>query len=243
MNDIKVSVTPNDQGELVLRNGEAKPVFDYRGFTYKADGTRDFAALVGAKAPETDSCIVFFNDSGFKAILDDRVQDRPQDRVVYSFQQSVQMKEWADVLGERGKVFGIKDFADFLKRREEGEIQDLENLLYAVQNFKYVTNIEGDFTFEDRNNYTFNVKVNEAETTVRVPKVLVVSLEIFKGSGFKQDVEIEIEVHRPKDPSEKPGFLLSCPKFGRYHETAKEYEFSQLAVLLEGYLVVAGSPE
>jgi hypothetical protein len=117
----------------------------------------------------------------------------------------------------------------------------MDELLFAVQNFRYVTNIEGDFTFADRNNYTFNIKVNEAESTVRIPKTLNVSLEIFKDSGFIQTMEVEIEVHRPKDQTEKPGFLLSCPKIDRYLDVAKQHEVARLLDSLPGYLIIAGS--
>jgi len=168
------------------------------------------------------------------------VQDREQDVVYYSYAWSVQFEEWRDILLKE-TIFSVKGLADFLKRREAHEICNIDELLYAVQNFRYVTNIQGDFSFEDRNNYTFNVKINEAEGTVRVPKTLNVNMELLKGSGFFQDIEVEIEVYRPKNQDEAPGFLLSCPKFDRYIEDAKKHEVETLLALLPNYLVVAGN--
>jgi hypothetical protein len=106
-----------------------------------------------------------------------------------------------------------------------------------------VTNIEGDFSFEDRNNYTFNIKVLEskAEGTIRIPKTFEARIELLNGSGFVQNIEIEVEVSRPKDQNEKPGFKLSCPKFNKYWNLAKKNEFTKLTELLPGYLIVLGS--
>ena len=133
----------------------------------------------------------------------------------------------------------------FQVRIEPGEVADLDSMLYAVKNFKYVTNVKGDFSFEDRNNYTFNIKTEETEGTVKVPKKLLVTLELFVESGFKQALEVEVEVRRPKDPSETPCFALSCPKFARYLKVAKDHEVEQLKKLLAGtaFLIVSGSPE
>lgn len=93
----------------------------------------------------------------------------------------------------------------------------------------------------DRNNYTFNVKLSDGEGTVRIPKVITANIEILNGSDFRQDIEIEVEVERPKDPSERPCFLLSCPKYLRYYKAAIDRESTLLPEQLPGYLIVRGS--
>lgn len=184
---------------LVLRTGAAERIFEYKGFHYRPESAQSFIDIIEAKG---DVCctVIFVNDNGASAILDDSVTDREQDTVSYSHSISLAAKEWVSVINNNpdGMVFGIKSLADFLKRRPEGEVPDLDKLLYAVQNFKYVTNVEGDFSFEDRNNYTFGIKIKEAEGTVKVPKLLTARLELLEGSGFVQDIEIEVEVRRPK---------------------------------------------
>ncbi len=242
VNKTEVVLQPG-QGETMLRLGAAKRLHEFKGLHFEAHSTKSFAELVGWGQNGTRT-LVFTHPDGFDAILDTGVQDRPQDTVSHAFTLSVLAKEWEKVL-TRGGVFGIKDLADFLKRRTPGEIDRIEDLLYAVQNFRYVTSIAGDFSFEDRNNYSFAVKINEAETTVKVPKVFVVTLEILNESGFPQSLEIEVEVHRPKGETEKPGFLLSCPKWGRYFEEAKAHEVETLKGLLAetGVLVVSGTPK
>ena len=224
---------------LLVRQGVLPNIFQYEGFRYTADTLDSFARLVLAKSVKED-CVVFCNKNGFHAILDDTVQDRKQDTVSYGFSISIQAEEWKEILSN-GKVFDIKKLVDFLKRREENEIADIDRLLYAVSNFKYVTNVQGDFSFDDRNNYTFNVKLSDGEGTVRIPKVITAKIEILNGSDFRQDIEIEVEVERPKDPSERPCFLLSCPKYPRYYKAAIDWEYTQLLKRLPDYLIVQGS--
>ena len=225
--------------EITVRQGGAPDIFQYEGFRYTANTLDSFAKLVMAKAVK-ENCIVFCNEKGFHAILDDTVQDREQDSVSYGFAPSVQAQEWQKVL-IGGHVFDVKGLVDFLKRREENEITDIDRLLFAVSNFKYVTNVHGDFSFDDRNNYTFNVKLSDGEGTVRIPKVITAKIEILNGSDFRQDIEIEVEVERPKDPSERPCFLLSCPKYPRYYKAAIDWEYTQLLKRLPDYLIVQGS--
>jgi hypothetical protein len=235
---VEIKVEPV-AGQVILREGTVPDIFQYKGFSYAAGTTKSFADLVLAKA-KRESAVIFMNEKGFRAILDDTVQDRPQDKVSYAFEWSVQAREWQGIL-QKSVLFNINDLSNFLKRRTDNEIRDIDMLKHAVHNFRYVTKIDGDFSFEDRNNYAFNVKISEGETTVRVPRVITASIELFAKSEYFQDMEIEVEVSRPKDQSEKPGFLLSCPKFERYLERAKNYEADRLEGLLEDYLIVAGS--
>lgn len=236
--DKQINVTPVGD-TLVIREGRASEIFQYQGFKYTADSTDSLVALVKSKANQPN-CIVAYNEKGFAVILDDKVTDRKQDRLVHEFKKSQQYQEWANVL-EKGAVFDQKNLIDFLRRREEGEIESIDQLMAAVQNFKYVTNIAGDFTYDDRNNYTFSVKIGDAEGTVRLPQIVLAYIEVFNESGFEQQMEIELEVHRPKNEGEKPGFLLSCPKLRRYMKEAVEFEINKVKKDLDGYLVVAGS--
>lgn len=241
MNELKIVPA----GEtLTLRTGAAPRVldpFDYQGFQYKADSLNAFVTLIKAKATAPDRCVVFYNDGGYHAILDDTVKDREQDVVVYDFKKSVQFGEWAEIL-EKGEIFGIPAFVRFLQRREPGEVEELDKILFAAQNFKYVTTIDGDFKFDDRNNYVFAVTVNDTGTTVRLPQTMLATVEIYKDSGWKQCVEVELDIHKPKEAGQPPAITLLCPKFARYLEKAKEQQHAELVNRLDGWLVVAGKP-
>lgn len=238
MDNTQINVTPVGD-TLIIREGQAPKIYEYSGFQYTADSKASFIALVQSKSVK-ESCVISYNESGFKAILDDEVVDRRQDRVSYDFKKSQQYQEWKSIL-EGGCVLGQKSFIDFLRRREPGEIENIETLIASVQNFKYVTNISGDFTFDDRNNYTFAIKVGDAEGTVRLPQVVEVNIEIFNESEFIQTMELELEVQKPKGEGEKLAFYLHCPKLSRYSKKAVEYEIDFVKDELDGYLIVAGN--
>lgn len=238
-NQEQINLTVNGEG-VIIRHGTAPEIYQYEGFSYTADSTDSFIALVKSKGFK-ENCVIAYNEEGFKAILNDKVLTRPQDRLRYAFKKSIQYKEWAKIL-ENGVVFDQKSFIDFLRRREEGEIVDADTIIAAVQNFKYVTTTTGDFTFDDNNNYTFAFKIGEAEGTVRLPQYLYVDISIFNESDFVQNVEIELEVRKPKSEGEKLTFVLTCPKLQRYVNEALEAEIDKVKKELNnGYLIVAGS--
>ncbi len=225
--------------ELTLRSGQAPEIFVYEGNSYCARSVDAFVSLVKAKGVK-ERCVICYTDKSAKAILDDQVVCRPQDTVSLSFANSTRFKEWETILVGKGLLFDQKGLVDFLSRREPGEIVGIEVFKAALENFKYVTNIQGDFSRVDSHNYTFMIKVGEAEGSVKLPKIIEVNMEIFHESGFLQVMEVELEFLKPKSENEKPMFMLSCPKIERYKEKALEAEIGRLKADLEGYLVVAG---
>jgi len=227
----------NVGNELVLRQGDAAEIYERRAFNYSAYSTDSFIQLIKAKAHKANA-VIAYSDTGIQAIMDDKVFDRDQDRLNYSFKYSQQYSEWKSILG--GAAADQRGLIKFLKRREPGEVYDGELLMVALQNFKFVTTISGDFTYDDNNNYTFAVKIGDAESTVRLPQFIYVSIEIFNESGFFQDVEIELEVIKPKSEQEKPVFTLQCPKLDRYIREAVKYEIDKVKAELDGYLIVTG---
>lgn len=116
-----------------------------------------------------------------------------------------------------------------------------ELLLFNIQNFKYVTNIEGDFSQADNSNYTFMIKSKDGEGTVKIPQFINAKIEILNESDFFQSLEIEIEVYKPKEPGEAPGFKFSCPKLERYLKAAVDHEIETLKQQMDGYLIITGS--
>jgi hypothetical protein len=239
MTDLKLEITPN--GECTFRTGSAPAIFQYDGFQYCADSTDSFCRLLKAKAKSVTDAVVFEKDTGFYAIVDTRVEDRRQDSISYKFELSSLATEWEKILAE-GEVFTVKRMIDFLKRREPGEIDDIETFMFAAQNFRYVVKTEGDFTRDNNQNYVFAIKVGEAEGTVKVPERIYANIALHRGSDFVQSVEIEVDIHRPKDEKDgSPGFFLSCPKFQRYLDKARDNEVGILERELREFLVVQGS--
>lgn len=241
LNDIKI--TP--QGDtLIIREGQAATQldpYDYQGFQYTATDVQSFCALVTAKCSPADA-VVFSNGEGFQAILNDKIIDRRQDTVKMPYTYSIQMEEWKPVL-ENGETFTVKGLVDYIKRADPASIENFEILLDAFKNFRYVSSISGDFSYDNRNNYTFSVKMKDAEGTVRIPQSFMANIEIYKDSDWFQWMEIEVEIYKPKEAGEQPVFLLSCPKFERYKETAQEELFDTMKASLKDLLVVHGSPK
>lgn len=237
MEKLEVNVN-GEQKELIIREGEANPQYQYDGFSYFANSTDSFVRLVKAKASK-ENAVIAYTDTGMHAILDDTVKDRPQDKLEYRFTHSQQFKEWGAILSEKGVTLGQKDMLNFLKRREKEELDNLEELLLSVQNFRYVTAISGEAAYEDGSNYVFGIKVKDAEGTTKLPKLLHPCIQIFNESLYDAFVEVEVEVIKPRDAGEGIGFKLSCPKIDRYITAAVEFEVESMKKELDGYLIVA----
>ena len=238
-----LQIPENNRDPITIFEGKAPsplPPYDYQGFQYKTLDVKSFCKIVEAKGKPCNA-VIFGNGPGCHAILDDEVTDRAKDTVTMPFTYSVQMNEWAPVL-EDGHVFKLKELIDYIKRSDNQTIENFEMLLDSFRNFKYVSNVTGDFTFDNRNNYTFCVKVKDAEGTVRIPQTFLANIEIYKDSGWFQWMEIEIEIEQPKQAGEQPFFLLRCPKFPRYLQSAQENLYDQMKKELDGWLVVQGSP-
>ena len=235
----KMTVNLNgEQKELIVREGEANQEFQYTGFHYQAHSTEAFVSLVKAKASR-ENAVIGYIENGMHAIVDDTVQDRRQDTISYQFLNSQRFLEWGDILSAKGITLNQKMFLNFLKRRDKDELPNLEELIFSVQNFRYVTNISGEASYEDGNNYVFGIKVKDAEGTTTLPKSIYPKIQIYKESDFVAAMEIEIEIVKPRDAGEGLGFVLSCPKFERYVEEAQAYEVEKMKKELDGYLVVA----
>jgi hypothetical protein len=164
--------------------------------------------------------------------------DRPQDRATYGFAFSDTFLEWKGIVGQ---PMNQKSFVDFLKRRPAEELPVVEPLLAQVQNLKLMTEIVGDYTYDDANNITFMFKTKDGEGMTKLPSVIVINLVLLNESDFSQPVEFELELRKPKSENEKPMFLITCPKIQRYIKTAIEHEVDKLKKALEGYLIMAGN--
>jgi hypothetical protein len=221
-----------------LRFGEAPEVFVYQGFRHTARSTASFIELVKRKGcAEGDRTVVAYTDQGIEAILDDSVKDRPQDTVTFGFTKSLELSEWGKVWD---KPVDHKTLADFLNRQDPSQVQGLEFFIEAVRNFKYTSVIDGDFSYDDRNNYTFAVKIRDQEGSVKIPKTLFLRIPLIEESEFLQTIEVEVDFQKPRSEQEKVLFLLSCPKFPRYWREAVKHEIQKVKEELAGYLVVAG---
>lgn len=241
VHDLNLHIKPSEEA-CILRTGDAPKIYIYEGYQHKVDTTESFCRLLKDKAKDVSQAVVFVHKEGYTSIVDTSIKDRPQDTIEFKYSQSVLAKEWWNIF-VNGAVFDIKSMVDFLKRREDGEIDNVDVFMHSVKNFKYVIHTSGDFTRDDAQNYVMAIKIAEAEGTIKVPDHIIANVELLEGSGFVQAMEIEVDIHRPKSDQEgKPGFRLSCPKYDRYLDKAKRQEIASLENNLQGFLIVKGKP-
>lgn len=223
--------------DIIVRKGEAPELYrNYKGIVYTAHSTQSFIDIIKRRGSEQS--VIAYNEGGLQSILDDSLRERAVDKTYYDFKESLQYQEWKGIIDHE---VNQKYFIKFLQRREECEVRDIEQLIYALQNFRFVTNLSGDFSQADNNNYTFMFKSKDGEGTVKIPQTIYANIEIYNESDFPQTMEIEIEVNKPKEAGQQPTFTLTCPKMQRYIKAAMDNEIHTLKKAFPDDFVVAGS--
>lgn len=212
-------------------------VFKPNGAAYKLDSIESVAALVKAKGSQ-EHTVIFYNDDTVGVILDDSVMDRPKDYATYAFRLSDELSAWNALFG---RTIDQKSFVSFLKQRKPGEIENVEDLMAKIQNLKIATEIIGDYQYDDNNNFTVMFKTKDGENNITLPSALNLHLPFLYGSNKVIDIEVEMELIKPKSENEKPCFKLGCLKYDQYLKEAVDYEVERLKNMLPGYLVLAGS--
>ena len=214
-------------------------VFEPRGFYYRLDTIESIVKLVTSKCKWTNT-VIFYNESAINIIMDDTVMDRPQDTACYTFKLSDEFEEWANLFG---KQLDQRSFVEFLKKRPDGEVVDVDNILANIQNLKVATEIIGDYQFDDNNNYSVFFKTTDGESSVKLPKSILFNQVILNGSDKVFAIEVELELIKPREEREKPRFSLNCPKYDQLKKEAAEYEVDRLKESLPDYLILAGTPK
>ena len=232
-----------DQSQpLVIREGEAPRISVYGGYRYSLEDTDSLIAFV-RKYSTPENGIIVYGDSGIGCNMDSSIQDRRQDFIQYSFEDSFAAQEWGGIIKGSTLRLSIREFVYFLEHRAPDEIgmQFLDDLIDCVKHMKYAVTTETDHSFDDRNNFTVAIKVGENQGNVKIPKRMYVNLELIKGSGFLQELEIEIETILAKGPTEGgTAFELSCPNWQRYWLNARENEVAKVRSAFPDWLIVAG---
>jgi len=211
-------------------------VFQPEGTNYKLNSIESVAELVKIKGNK-ENTVIFYNDRHVGIILNDSILDRPKDYATYTFTLSDELAAWSSLFN---KYIDQRSFVNFLKRRKPEEVDHAESLMAKIQNLKIATEILGDYQYDDNNNFTVMFKAKDKEDSITLPSVLTLQVPFFYGSNKVMSIEIEMEMVKPRNENEKPGFKLTCLKYDLYHREAVEYEVERLQHLLPGYLVLAG---
>lgn len=231
-----VNVTVNGE-KLHIIHSEMS-IFEYKGFQYSVYNTDSLISLIKRKGSYNKS-VIFYNEHRIKAILDDTVTDRPQDTVIYKFEDSYsqEFEEWNSVLH---RPLSQKEFVDFLKHLPKGRVENLDAIIATVQRLKLATEIVSEYETDDHNNITVIFKSKNGEGNALIPSVIFVVLPLLQ-DGIIQEIEFELEFYKPKSENDKPTFKLSCPKIDRYMKIAVDAEIEKLKkAFSDDWLILAG---
>lgn len=239
MSNSNIHVTATD-GILTILEGQAY-VHKPEGFAYRLNSLRSFIDLVVAKGAQPGA-VIFYNDNGMAAILDDAIMDRPKDRASYEFCYSMGMSDWQGIFG---RACNQKDLITFLKNHPADIVGGADYLISILSKLKVVTEIVGDYQHDDNNNVSFFFKSKDGEGNVKIPGTIEISLPIFEESTLISTLELEVELTKPKSENERPTIKLTCQKFNYYRKQAVDFEVDKLKQELSNYayLILAGQPK
>lgn len=239
MSNAKVEIIADEESVVTILEGEA---YQPRGFTYNLKTVASVIELVKEKGSK-ENTVLFYNEDGINVILDDSIMDRDKDRAACAFVGSDELKEWQRTIG---MPLRQKPFVDFLKLRGKAEMLDIDGMdirdevLAKVQAFKVATQIMGDYSYDDNNNFSVMFKTADAEDSVKFPACFYVRIPMIYGDANKSVIEVELQLNKPTSENEKPSFTLSCPRMERYWRDAVEMAADELRKGLDGYLILNG---
>ena len=150
--------------DMTLRMGAAPQIYNYQGFEYAVTDRQSFVAAVlkfGSKQNTVIACDE--KDGTVEAVLDKTVETRQHDKVFLRLMHSDELRRWEAILD---KPMDHKTFVKFLERQANPA---LDAMIAATKQLRFVTQMTGDFSFDDNNNYNFVFKVGDAEGTARLP--------------------------------------------------------------------------
>lgn len=239
----RVHIEAGCQDTVTIRHVQVNE-FQYKGIQHSFNSLQGLIDFIKKKG-DPEKTVIFYNTKGLDimsvyAILDDSVTDRLQDVVKYNFDLSYDFSQWYNLFGSQ---LSQKDFIEFLKCLPDGQLKDYESLLASVQKLKIATQITGDYEYEDDNNITIMFKAKDGEGSARLPKTLSIELYLLNESQYKQTIEIELKLIKPKSENEKPHFEIQCPKIKRYLDEAIKHAINNMKEQLNEFLIVAGKPD
>lgn len=236
MEKIEVKVL-TDGKEVILREGKAPDIFQNNGYCYDTTNTESFVAAIQKFGSKENTVMAAGGDS-VKAIVDCTIKNRPQDIIRLRWEASPEAKRWKAVMGKQ-LVQAI--FVKFLEREVRiSQSPVVESLLAQLKMFKVSAQIIGDYSMDDRNNYTFMYKIGDAEGQTKVPSLIQMEFPMID-EGRKEKVDIELEFIRPGNSNDKPAFCLTCPTWEDIVRESINFEVQEIIAALPGTLLIKGA--
>lgn len=224
--------------KIIEQPCQEKKIHNWNPRGYSLQSTQSVIDLV-LKKSVPENAILFFNESNISCVLDDKITDRPLDKVTYDFKESPDLADWGGIFN---KKLAQKNLINFFKRLpDDVEIEpSKDSLIASFSNMKFVTNIVGDASYDDNDNLSFMFKSSDGEGCCKIPHYAYIKMPLINGSKFEPVVELEIEVNRPKNEGDKVSVVISCPKLSRYWRDAVDEEVKVLKEGLKDFLILEG---
>ena len=225
-----------DQKDLSVRTGAAPDIFVYKGFNYETTTTASFVAALKRFGTKENTVMAADGDR-IHAIVDGGVQGRPQDMIKQKWAPSAEALRWVQVLN---KKMIQTQFVKFLERETRlNSLPVMEHLLAQLKTLKVNTQIIGDYSMDDRNNFTFMYKTGEMEGTTKIPALIQIPMPLID-DGRIETVDIEIEFYPPQNAGDKPQFAMICPTWADLMQESIDFEVEQIRKELPGWLLLKG---
>lgn len=223
--------------EVIVRQGTAPAIFVYSGYEYAVRDRESFVAAVTAMGTPGQT-VLAYNDSRRQVVANiDRTEtSRKQDRIILDLNPSEKLKRWIDILE---RPMDHRTFIRFLERENDGP---LDYLIASVKQLKFVTQIHGDYTYDDNNNYNFSYKIGDADGIARLPSTFSITFSPALENGIATKViDFELELKKPSNERERPSISIAAPRLPDELKEAFVEEMADIRKALPGFLILNGS--
>lgn len=229
--------TDKEVVRVINEEYQTRKVHDWNPRRYDIESMESLIQLVRAKGTP-DKTVMGYTLNQVQTIFDDTIENRPLDKATYNFSHADELIDWRGIFGKR---INQKELIDFLKRREDEEVENREQLIANAQKLKLVTKVIGDYTYDDNNNVSFFFESKDGEGAVMLPSTIYVTIPILNESTYSATMEVEVELIKPKSEDEKPQIIFKCPKLKKHIKDAVKHEIDIMKKELPEYLILAGS--
>lgn len=211
-------------------------VHPWNVLSLETSDVESFVEVVRFRGTPENTIVTIDGQNTAKAILNDQVMVRPFDTVSMRITEGDEFGDWHTICG---KKLTQKQMVDFLKNREPETVAGAENLIVTFARLKTITQIIGEYENDNDGNVHFMFKSQNGEGHASIPNLIYATIPVFESKDpLYQIMEFEVEFIRPKAETEKPLFVISCPRMNRYIKKASEHEMDKLRKELVGFTLL-----
>ena len=249
------TIEDKERGELhFVRNGETyKEVTKDRHEPFRVHQDREYTmsdsesfvkAIRKCKADPAKGIIFYYGHIGQNNTTVTMLFDETnrKEKITLPLKTSLEIKAFFNDPKDPGQ--GIFDQKAFLKLidtfPECVAIDDFPIFRAMVEKIKLSTKIDFESNVNADALVFYYQETTGGDQTGRLPKKLTLRLPFYEGSRVKMELDVELEITKPKTAEEKPAFKLINVKHERTEKSALTAEIATLQLELEGWEFVNG---